>query len=193
MRAIRLGVLGALALVLSGCASGISVQSDWDPEADFSAFNTFAVLDEATGGGGLDQLTQNRVKTSIVSTLQAKGMRQVDSADDADAAVGWQVTTEQRSSCRTVNTGWGNYGWGWNRGWHGSTMGVGMTTSRTTETRYEVGTLMIALVDVERDGMIFVGQGSKTLSSGNLSPEESQKRIDEAVTKILEDFPPGSE
>ena len=67
-----------------------------------------------------------------------------------------------------------------------------MTTSRTTERRYEVGTLMIALVDVERDEMIFVGQGSKTLSSGNLSPEESQKRIDEAVAKVLEDFPPGS-
>ena len=181
---------GAVALALSGCGSGISVQSDWDPGVDFSAFNTFAVLDEATGGGGIDQLTQSRIKTSIASTLTAKGMRQVDDPKAADAAVGWQVTTEQRSSFQTVNTGWGNYGWGWNRGWHGSTMGMGMTTSRTTETRYEVGTLIIALVDVQRDEMIFVGQGSKTLSSGQSSPEEAQRRIDEAVAKILEDFPP---
>ena len=193
MRSSTPGVLGVLMVALFGCGSGISVQSDWDPGVDFSAFNTFAVLDEATGGGGLDQLTQNRIKTSISNTLQAKGMRQVDSADDADAAVGWQVTTEERSSFQTVNTGWSNYGWGWNRGWHGSTMGVGMTTSQTTETRYEVGTLIIALVDVERDEMIFVGQGSKTLPSGNQTPEQAQARIDEAVAKILEDFPPGSD
>jgi len=190
MRASTLGLLGVLMVVLSGCGSGISVQSDWDRGVDFSAFSTFAVLDEATGVGGLDQLTQNRIKTSIASTLTAKGMRQVESAEDAHAAVGWQVTTEERSSLQTVSTGWSGYGWNWNRGWHGSTMGTGMTTSRTTETRYEVGTLIIALVDVERDEMIFVGQGSKTLSSGNQSPEESQKRIDEAVAKILEDFPP---
>jgi hypothetical protein len=33
------------------------------------------VFDEATGGGGMDALTQNRVKISIANTLQAKGMR----------------------------------------------------------------------------------------------------------------------
>ena len=70
-------MLVVLVVALSGCASGISVQSDWDPEADFSAFNTFAVLDEATGGGGLDQLMQNRVKTSIANTLTAKGKKRL--------------------------------------------------------------------------------------------------------------------
>ena len=64
-----------------------------------------------------------------------------------------------------------------------------MSSSRTTETRYEVGTLVIALFDVKRDEMIFTSTGSKTLPSGNLSPEESQKNIDEAVAKILEGVP----
>ncbi len=193
MRATGFVIAGVLAVALSGCGSGISVQSDWDPGVNFSAISTFAVFDEATGGGGLDQLTQNRVKVSIANTLQAKGMRQVDDGKNADVAVGWQVTTEERSSLQTVSTGWGNYGSGWNRGWHGSTMGVGMTTSRTTETRYQVGSLAIAMFDVENEQMIFTSTGSKTLSGGNLSPEESQKRIDEAVAKILEDFPPGSD
>ena len=126
--------IGLTVVVLSGCGSGISVQTDWDPGVDFSAFNTFAVLDEATGGGGLDQLTQNRIKTSITNTLQAKGMRQVDDPREADAAVGWQVTTEERSSFQTVNTGWSNYGWGWNRGWHGSTMRVELSREGCTLT-----------------------------------------------------------
>ena len=190
MRAERLAMSGILAVALSGCGGGISVTSDWDPGVDFTSFNTFVVLDEASGGAGIDQLTQNRVKASIASHLQAKGMRQVDNQNDADAMVGWQVTTDQRSSFQTVNTGWGGYGWG-RGGWYGGSS-MGMSTSRTTETRYEVGTLVIAMFDTERDEMMFTATGSKTLSSDNPSPEESQKRIDEAVAKILEDFPPGS-
>jgi hypothetical protein len=149
------------------------------------------VLDEATGGSGIDQLTKNRVKNSIANTLTAKGMRQVDDQKDADAAVGWQFTTEQRSSFQTVTTGWGGYGYG-RGGWYGG-MGMGTSSSRTTEVRYDVGSLAIAIFDVKRDQMIFTSTGSKTLSSGNLSPEESQKRIDEAVAIILEEFPPGSD
>lgn len=190
MRVERLVTAGVLAVALSGCGSGISVSSDWDPAVDFTKFNTFVVLDEASGGGGLDQLVQSRVKTSITNTLQAKGMRQASSQDDADVAVGWQVTTDERSSFQTVSTGWGGYGYG-RYGWYGGG-GMGMTTSRTTETRYEVGTLVIALFDTGREEMIYTATGSKTLQSDNPSPEEMQKRIDEAVAKILEDFPPGS-
>ncbi len=190
MRVERLAMAGVLAVALSGCGSGISVTSDWDPGVDFTTFNTFVVLDEASGGSGIDQLTQNRVKASIASNLQAKGMRQVDSEKDADVGVGWQLTTDQRSSFQTVNTGWGGYGWG-RGGWYGGSS-MGMSTSRTTETRYEVGQLVIAIFDEKRQEMIFTATGSKTLSSGNQTPEQAQKNIDEAVAKILEDFPPGS-
>ncbi len=189
MRVERLVVAGVLAVALSG-GSGISVTSDWDPGVDFTKFSTFFVLDEATGGGGIDQLSQNRIKGSITSNLQAKGMSLADSEKDANIAVGWQVTTDQRSSFQTVSTGWGGYGWG-GGGWYGGGMG-GMSTSRTTETQYEVGTLVIAMFDEAKQEMIFTATGSKTLSSGNQTPEQAQKNIDEAVTKILKDFPPGS-
>ena len=183
-------MLGTLALSLAGCGGGVSVTSDWDPGFDFSRLETFAVLDAAHGGGGLDQINLNRIKTSITNTLAAKGMRQVENQDDADALVGWQITTDERSSYQTVSTGWGGYGWG-RAGWYGGA-GMGMTTSRTTETRYEVGSLAIAIFDSEKQEMVFTATGSKTLSSGNPSPEQIQKNIDEAVAKILEDWPPGS-
>jgi hypothetical protein len=183
-------MLGTLALVLAGCGGGVSVTSDWDPGFNFSSLQTFAVLDAAQGGGGLDQINQNRIKTSIINTLAAKGMRQVDNPDDADAVVGWQITTDERSSFNTVSTGWGGYGYG-RGGWYGGSS-MGMTTSRTTETRYEVGSLAIAIFDSEKQEMVFTATGSKTLASGNPSPEQVQKNIDEAVTKILEDWPPGS-
>lgn len=189
MASLRFAMLGTLAAVLTGCG-GISVSSDWDPSFDFSTLRTFAVLDEASGGTHLDPLIQNRIKSSITNTLAAKGMRQAESQDDADALVGWQVTTEERSSFQTVSTGWGGYGWG-RAGWYGGA-GMGMTTSRTTETRYEVGSLAIGIFDAKKQEMVFTATGSKELAGDNPSPEESQKRIDEAVAKILEDWPPGS-
>jgi hypothetical protein len=180
---------GALAGVVSACGPSISVSSDWDPAVDFSGYQTFAVLDEAHGGQALDQLTSNRIKSAISSTLEAKGMRQVDNPDNADVAVGWQITTDQESTYQTVNTGWGGYG---RYGGYGGGWGGGMSTSRTTEYRYEVGTLVIAMFDEKTDNMIFTSTGSKKLASDNVSPDEAQARINEAVETILKDFPPGS-
>jgi hypothetical protein len=184
----RLMMAGALAAMVSGCGPSIDVSSDWDPAVDFSGYQTFAVLDEANGGQGLDQFTNDRIKSAIGSTLETKGMRQVDNPDNADVAVGWQITTDQRSSLQTVSTGWGGYGryGGGYGGWGG-----GMSTSTTTETRYEVGTLVIALFDEATDKMIFTTTGSKRLSTDNLTPDEAQSRINQAVETILRDFPPG--
>ncbi len=188
MKMERLVVTAALTVAVSACA-GIKVSSDWDPSVDFSQYQSFAVLDEAPGSAQLDQLIRGRIKAAIATTLQAKGMSQVDSPDDADLAVGWQLTTEERSSFQTVSTGWGGYGRYGRAGWYGA--GAGMATSRTTETRYDVGTLVIALFDETKDQMIFTGTGSKELAATNLTPQESQKRINEAVAAILKDYPPG--
>ena len=191
MRVEHLCMAAALAITVSACGPGIEVSSDWDPAVDFSAYQTFAVLDEASGGLHVDQLTDSRIKSAIGSTLEAKGMRQVDNPDNADVAVGWQITTDQRSSYQTVSTGWGGYGRYGGRygGWGGG--GMSMSTSQTTETRYEVGTLVIALFDEAKDEMIFTSTGSKKLASDDVTPDEAQSRINQAVERILRDFPPG--
>ena len=189
MRVEHLCTAAALALTVSACGPGIEVSSDFDPAVDFSAYQTFAVLAEASGGQHLDQLTDSRIKSAIGSTLEAKGMRQVDNPDNADIAVGWQITTYQKSSFETVNEGWDGYGrygcGGWYRG------GAESSTSTTTETTYEVGTLVIAMFDETDDAMIFTSTGSKKLATDDVSPEESQSRINQAVETILRDFPPG--
>lgn len=184
----RLTAAGAMALALSGC-SGITVTHDFDPSVNFANYQTFVVLDAATGGEQLTSFVKQRIKTSIASNLKSKGLREVSSLDDADMAIGWQVTTQERSSFNTVSTGWGGYGYGWGYGsWYGPRMGMATTT--TTETRYTVGALVIAMFSVDKEEMIYTATGSKELESGNLSPEERQQRIDEAVNKILESFPP---
>jgi hypothetical protein len=66
-----------------------------------------------------------------------------------------------------------------------------MTSSTTTETRYDVGSLLIAVFDAEERAMVYTSTGSKTLSNSRVSPQEMEQRIDDAVAQILNDFPPG--
>ena len=185
----KLSLAGALAMLVAGCGSGINVRSDWNPETNFANYQTFAVLDAANGGGSLSQLDHQRIMRAIGSTLVSKGFRQVENPGNADMSVGWQLTTDQRSSYQTVSTGWGGYGryGGYYGGWGG-----GMSSSTTREIRYDVGTLVIGIFDEAKDELVFTATGSKTLESRNLPPDEVEARIQEAVQTILRDFPPGS-
>ena len=145
----------------------------------------------ADGGGQLDAFTDQRLKSALARNMVGKGLRQVDSPNQADVAIGYQFTTEDRVSYNTVNTGWGGYGYGYG-GWYGPGWGGGVSTSRTTENHYQVGSLIIALFDTSSEEMVYVSTGTKTLSNDNLSPDEAQQVINDAVDTILRDFPPGA-
>lgn len=190
MNQFKTAFVATLAVSAAACG-GIDVKSDYNPNVDFSTYQTFAMLDEADGGGSVDQFVDQRLKAGIAQVITEKGWRQVDNVADADATVGYQFTTDERVSYQTVNSGWGGYGYGYG-GWYGPAWGGGMSTSSTTENRYQVGQLIIAVFDHDKEEMMFVGTGSKTLSDDNLTPEESQQRINDAVRTILRDFPPGS-
>ena len=52
-----------------------------------------------------------------------------------------------------------------------------------------VGTLIIDILDPVKHKLIWRGSGSKMIS-GESSPEKTTKKMNEAVTAILKDFPP---
>ena len=186
MRVRAFSVLTGAALATVACGSGIQVSSDWDPAADFSGIQTFAVLG-APDNTVIEQFTQQRIESAIATVMTAKGFRAAANPDDADVVIGYQGVIDQRSSFQTVNTGWGGYGWGGYRGGWGG----GVSTSRTTEQRYEVGTLIIGMANSEGN-MIFQSSGSKTLDARQVTPDQAQQRWNEAIETILRDFPPGS-
>jgi len=177
----------AAVLLVSACG-GISVSSDWDPSANFSAFQTFSwVPDAETAGSGqaADQLTDRRIRATIEANLTGKGFRKVDTG--GDFGVGYQVSTSDQVSYSTMSSGWSGGGYRWGGGWG---MGTGMST--TTQTTTTTGTLLIAVFDQQSKNLVWQGSGEKTLSGSAQSPEERSSKIEEAVTKIMEDFPPGS-
>lgn len=176
----------AIALAFSACGSGIDTNSDWDPTADFSTYKTYAWIAGAHESGFGD-LVDTRLQSAIQSNLDSKGLSKATRAGDADLGVGFQVTTQDMTSLQTVSTGWpggyyGGYGYG---GWGGG-------TTTTYATTYTEGSLIIGLFDLKTKKMVWQGVGTKTLSSSNTSPEQRSKNIDEAVSKVMDSFPPGS-
>jgi hypothetical protein len=170
---------------LAAC-SGISVTSDWDPGVDFSQFKTFSVLEETQPS--INRLVDQRVRAAIVTELTAKGLRQVDVPDKADLAIGYQVTTENRTTEHTVHNGWGTRGYRSSRHTHWRTP---VATSTTTQVNFTVGTLVIAAFQMADKELVWEGSASGTVNPSS-GPERSEQRINDAVQKILKDFPPGA-
>ncbi len=173
-------LMGIGAALLAGACSGISTSTDYDPAVDFTTFSTYTWIDSQ---GEVDNITSSRIRQSVDAALTSKGWS--ESASNPDVAVSYQVTTAQRSSFTTVNTGWGG-GYGWGGGW-----GMGMGTSQTTEQTWQEGSLVLGIFDAGTKNLVWTGTATTDLDPSR-SPADRQKVIDDAVNKMMSAFPPGS-
>jgi len=180
--------LAALAVLacLGGCSPSITVQSDYAPEVDFSALHTFAWLPPAHAPGAdprvRSSILAGRVRRAAVADLKAKGYVEVAPNAEPDFYVAYRAAVDDKINVRSTPTYYGYHGW-----W-GSPVAMG---SQTTVHQYELGTLIIDIVDRERDDLIWRGSGqAKLRKSDKRSSAERDRDMADAVKAILEDFPP---
>ncbi len=172
-----------IACAAFAACSSISVTSDWDPSIDFSQFETFALLEEPQQS--VTRLVDQRIRAAIVAELTAKGLEQVDTPDKADLAIGYQVTTEERTSYHTVDNAWRSNRYWSSRAHWGPSLGAG----RTTRIDFTVGTLVIAAFQTGDKELVWEGSASGAVNPSS-GPKQSEQRINDAVRQILENFPP---
>ncbi len=191
--AIKIAALFLAITTLTAC-SGISINNDWDPGADFSQFQTFVLLDNM--GQPINGFNEQRIIAAIVADLTSKGLQQVDDADKADLAIGYQVTTEDRTSFQTVHSSWSVHGYRYPSHWGGSTRHssmhwgtTNMGTSTTTQFNYTVGTLIVAMFEADNKELVWEGSASGTVTQSS-RPEVNEQRINDAIQRILRSFPP---
>ena len=87
-----LALLLAAVLGAAGCST-LSVSTDFDKAADFSAYRTFSWKDT---GDGLRPLWNKRIQGVFSDTLAAKGLKQVDSGGDLWVAVHPRLSSRRR-------------------------------------------------------------------------------------------------
>jgi hypothetical protein len=190
MRSHRLIWCAASALLVAGCGGGLQIDTDYNPQADFAAVETYAWAQRTPDGNEdprvYNAIVEGRVKSAIDDALQAKGLRLVTSSPDVWVA--WHGAIQGKMSYETISN---DYGYGWGRYGRTGGMAMGTTTSRTTAREWDEGTLLIDIIDRRTEELMWRAVGQAKLSETARTPEEAQARADEVAVKMLADFPPG--
>ena len=169
-------VLAAAILLLApGLALAQKTSFDFDKTADFSKFKTYALKDGTKVG---DPLIDNRIVSAIEAQLAAKGMTK--GAASPDIVVVYHVAFDKKQDITTYSSGYGGYGYRWGGGW-------GTTDVRVNEIL--VGTMIIDVIDAKKQEVAWRGTGVKEVDT-QAKAEKRDKTINDAVTKILKNFPP---
>lgn len=171
-------VILLLAVFLTSCSS-VRVASDYDREADFNSYQTYAFFKPGIDKAEISDLDKKRILRAIESEMQAKGFTKSDNPDMLVSI--FTKTNENINIYQNNMMGWG-YGWGWHPWYWGSGYN---TVNRTSE-----GTLYIDLIDAEDKELVWQGMGTAALAR---EVNKKQERINEIVQKILEKYPPGSD
>lgn len=173
-------LLSMIALVICSIVTfgGMNVRSqdvryNYLPGTDFSKYKTFRWV-TVEGHRYPSQLVDAQIKQAIESQLVAKGMTESENAD-ADLYVTYQVAIDQQQQ-------WNAYGggFGWRRG---------MGTATATSSTINIGTLVLDFYDVATKQQIWSGSATKQLNPSK-DPAKNQKNLNNAMAKLLKNFPP---
>jgi len=159
-------------LTMSLVAFGQNVSTDYDHSADFSRYTTYAWLHPPMFD---DPLMRQRVEDAVNRELSEKGLRMVSDPGKATLGIVVNGATQEKHTLQTFYDGFP--GWTWN----------GFGTATTYVDTYEVGTLVVDLFDTGTKRIVWRGVATQTLSE---KPAKNSKKVDKAITKLFEKYPP---
>ena len=108
--------------LFSSCSS-VRVASDYDREANFSSYNTYAFFKPGIDKAEISDLDKKRILRAIENEMQAKGLTK---SDNPDLLVSIFTKTNEN-----INIYQNNYGWGYGWGWHPMVLGLRLQYRRS--------------------------------------------------------------
>jgi len=180
MKLIKLTPILLFAILLSSCSS-VRVAADYDREANFDNYKTFAFFKPGIDKAEINDLDKRRILRAIEAELMAKGYTK---SENPDMLV--SIFTKSTQRVDIYNNAWGAGAWGWGGygrwGWGGPGWGGSQVSTKTE------GVLYIDLVDANKKELIWQGSGTGYLVTKNIDKKEA--RIKEFVAEMLTQFPP---
>jgi hypothetical protein len=166
------GMACAAGLTLTiGCGSAMQVATDFDREAEFRGLSTYSMIRPDSGERRAGRpATERRIVEAVTRELEAKGYRAVTS--EPDFRVGFVVVVEAEVDKQTLY----------------SDQRLGYVSSETVTRTYRKGTLVLFITDAAGEEVIWEGTASETFRDPD--QETINRRVDEAVGKMLASFPP---
>ena len=175
--------LAATAIALAGCASGPDIQADYDRSADFGKYRTYGFVSQAgTDSGDFRSLSTQMLQNAAARQMEQRGYSR---AENPDLVINFKGKLEEKVDVESTPAPYYGPGWGYG-GWYGAPYG-GWGGTEVTTRRYNVGTLVIDVVDREKRQVVFQGA-----ISGVVTKEMQQNReasINRAVEGIFMQYP----
>ena len=112
----------------------------------FNNLKTFDFL-PLPASAGIDQLTAKRINTAIEKELTAKGYKKAE--DSADFGVALHFGSKTQTNVTSYGYGYGRGAWRYGG------------TGYTDVTQYEIGSLIIDFIDMEKKHLVWRGTGEK--------------------------------
>ncbi len=189
MRVLML--VAAVVLSAPGC-SNVAVYVEHDPSANFGELARFGWFDKpsmAASSGPDGEILEARVRAVVRDELTARGLVE-EAHGTPDFLVGFSAAVDNQLQAMTIDR---YYGYtqstyltraGTARDYPRETMG-----RQTVVQEYQQGTLVLDFSTPDPRRLIWRGY-ARSVIDPNSTQEQRDKRLREAVRKMLRDFPP---
>lgn len=183
-RYLRLLWLLFLGFVAAGCASSPSVRSDFDAQANFAQFRTFAFADPlGTDKAGYSSLVTERLKTATRLQMEQRGYVLDVKAPDLLVNFLTQVSTKSEY-VPPPPMPWGPNYYGYRMGFYGPWAGYQFGPEVI---QYTQGVLNIDLVDATQKQLVWEGVATTVIN--DLQQASSEAFIGPLVADIFKRYP----
>jgi len=180
----RLAATMALAAIaLAGCASGPDIQADYDKAADFGKYRTYGfVANAGTDSGDYRALATQMLQNAASRQMEQRGYTR---AENPDLVINFKGKLEEKTDIESVPAPHYGPGWGYG-GWYGAPYG-GWGGTEVTTRRYNVGTLVMDVVDRDKRQVVFQGGISDVVTKEMQQNREAT--ISKAVEQLFSKYP----
>jgi hypothetical protein len=176
-------VAGLATFVLWGCASGPDVRADYDKAADFGEYRTFGFVAAAgTDTGDFKSLSTQILQNAAARQMENRGYTR---SDNPDLVINFKGKLEEKVDVESTPAPYYGPGWGYG-GWYGAPWG-GWGGTEVTTRRYNVGTLVMDVVDREKRQVVFQGGVQDVVTKEMLQNREAA--LNAAVGHIFAQYP----
>ena len=169
-------------LVVTACASGPKVHSDYDPSVDFSQFRTFGFFDPLSiEGENYSSIFGQAFRDSIGRELRALGYTE---SENPDLKVNVSARLNEKTDVSvSANPYMSGYYYGYRRGYYDPWMGYGFGTT-THVNQYTEGTVNIDIIDMAKKRMVWEGIAIGRVKE-NRNNAEIRQAISDAVSEMF--------
>jgi hypothetical protein len=180
----QLAAVLAAAALLTGCESGPTVRADYDHAVDFGQYKTYGFVSQAGTDTQFRSIATQLMQSAAAREMEARGYTR---SDNPDLVINFKGKLEEKTDIESTPAPYYGPGWGYGGMRGGYYGGYGYGGSQVTTRRYNVGTLVMDIVDREKRQAVFQGGVEGVVSKKML--ENREVAISNAVAGIFAQYP----